>query len=59
MAFKAPIDQHVGNSDADDDHELSETDEQEFNDDDNNSHRENLMLGVLLDNEQWTRNNEQ
>ena len=52
MAFKAPIDQHVGNSDSDDDHELSETDEQEFNDDDNKSHKKNLMLGVLLDNEQ-------
>ena len=51
MAFKAPIDQHVGNSDADD--------EQEFNEDDNKSHKENLMLGMLPDNEQSTRNNEQ
>ena len=30
MAFKAPIDQHVGDSDADDDHQLSETDEQDI-----------------------------
>ena len=30
MAFKAPIDQHVGDSVADDDHELSENDEQDI-----------------------------